>query len=104
MTTSIHLTWEQPEGSADAVDNYEINYTYVVDECPSEGGNIPPVTVTLSNGSLWSYTLKNSSLTPVEEDSIYFITLIARNSVTESRSDTTLTTTHNTGSYKTIYS
>lgn len=93
MTTSIsiHLTWEQPKGSADAVERYAINYTYVVDECRSEGGNFPPVIVTYSNnGSLGSYTL-----IPVEEDSIYFITLIARNNVTESRSDTTHTFTHN---------
>lgn len=104
MTTSIHLTWEQPDGSADAVGSYEINYMYTVDECRSEGGNFSPVTVTLSNhyGSLRSYTLNNSLLTPVEEDSIYSITLIARNSVTESRSDTTLTATHNAGSYKAI--
>ena len=99
-TISIHLIWEQPEGSADAVDSYEVVYTYVVDECRSEGGNFQwlPVTMTFgNNGSLRSYTLRNSSLTPVEENNIYFVTLIARNNVTESRSDTTHTVTHNAG-------
>jgi hypothetical protein len=72
-TTTIHLIWEQPEGSEHAVDSYEAIYTYVIEECLSEGGNFPWVPVTArfgNNGSLRSYTLTNSSSTPVEEDSI----------------------------------
>lgn len=101
IIASIHLTWEQPGGSADAVDSYEVIYTYIIDECQrEEGGDFTwgPVTVTFgNNGSLSSYTITNSSLTPVEEDSIYSITMIARNNVTESRSDTILTSTHIAG-------
>ena len=97
LTTSIRLTWEQPEGSADAVDSYAINYMYFVDECSGEGGNFPPVTVMLGNGSQRSYILTNSSLTPVEEDSIYFITLTAANSVTQSIPSNTGANTDNAG-------
>ena len=80
--TSITLTWEQPEG-ADAVDGYEINYSYDVIECVSDGSTRPfsPVTVTLNNGSLSSYTIMNSHMTPVEEDSQYTISITAVNSV-----------------------
>ena len=80
--TSIFLTWDQPEGSADAVDRYQINYNYSVEECSSEGSTFPTVIVILNNGSLRSYNLINSSFTPVEEDGIYFISLTAMNSVT----------------------
>ena len=85
--TSITLTWEQPQG-ASAVDSYEINYDRIVNECGGNIGSFPTVTVILDNGSLRSYTLTNSSSTPVEEDSRYYITLRAVNSVT--RSDTTM--------------
>ena len=82
--TSITLTWEQPEG-ADAVDRYEINYRYLIEECESEGGRLlPPVTVSVNDGTLRRYTLNNSASTPVEEDSVFRITLTAVNSVTRS--------------------
>ena len=84
--TSITLIWEQPEG-ADAVDGYEISYDRVVIEC-GDVGNFRTVTVILNSGSLRSYTLTNSSSTPVEEDTRHFITLRAVNSVT--RSDATM--------------
>ena len=84
--TSITLIWEQPEG-ADAVKSYEIIYDRIVNECGAGMGSFPTVTVVLDDGSLRSYTLTNSSLTPVEEDSMYFISLRALNSVM--RSDTT---------------
>ena len=79
--TSITLTWEQREG-ADAVDIYEINYEYSVNEC--FGGTFPAVTVMGINGSLRSYTLTNSVSSPVQEDSSFFLTLTAVNSVTRS--------------------
>ena len=85
--TSITLTWEQPEG-AGAVDRYEIIYDRTIDECGGGIGSFPTVTVVLDDGSLRSYTLTNTSSTPVEEDSMYFITLRAVNDVT--RSDTTM--------------
>ena len=82
--TSITLTWDQPVG-ADAVDSYEIGYEHSIHECRDEGmGNFPAITVMGVNGSLRSYTLTNSSSTPVEEDSTFFITLTAVNSVTRS--------------------
>ena len=82
--TSITLTWEQPEG-ADAVDRYEINYFYIINECGSEGDRLfPPVTVSVYDGTVRSYTLNNSASTPVEEDSLFRIALTAVNSVTRS--------------------
>ena len=77
---SITLIWEQPEG-ADAVEIYEIRYEYSINECIGERDNFSSdsVTVVLNKGSLRSYTLTNSSLTPVEEDSFFFLTLRAVN-------------------------
>ena len=83
--TSITLTWEQTEG-ADAVDSYEINYQYIVKQCIGEGGSFPAITVMEINGSLRSYTLTNSALTPVEEDSLFSISLTAVNDVEMSAS------------------
>lgn len=100
ITTSIYLTWKQPKGSAYAVDIHEVIYMYIVDECRRDGGDFTQGSVTVmvgSNSSLRSYTIINSSLTPVEEGSIYSITLIAKNNVTESRSDTIHTATHIAG-------
>ena len=85
--TSITLTWEQPEG-AGAVDRYEIIYDRIINECGAGMGSLPTVAVVLDDGSLRSYTLTNSYLTPVDEDTMYFMTLRAVNSVT--RSDTTM--------------
>lgn len=70
------------------MDRYEINYDHIVNECGGDMGSFPTVTVVLDDGSLRSYTLTNSSLSPVEEDSMYFISLRAVNSVT--RSDATM--------------
>ena len=97
--TSIALTWEQPEG-ADAVDRYDINYRYVIEECESEGGrpSLPPVTVSVTDGTLRRYTLNNSATTPVEEDSLFRITLTAINSVIRSvPSQLAITTTAEAG-------
>jgi hypothetical protein len=69
------------------VDSYEIIYDRTINECGGTG-NFPTVTVVLDDGSLRSYTLTNSSSSPVEEDSEYFISLRAANSVT--RSDATM--------------
>ena len=99
--TSISLTWDQPQG-AEAVDGYEINYSYQINECVREGNTspIPPVLVTLNNDSLRSYTVMNSPSTPVEEDSRYTITITAVNSVGRSGpSNTVSTTTAQAGEY-----
>ena len=54
---------------------------YSINEYIGERDNFSSgsVTVMLNNGSLRSYTLTNSSLTPVEEDSSFFVTLRAVN-------------------------
>jgi hypothetical protein len=75
------LTWEQPEG-ANAVDRYEINYRYLIEECGTMSPLVRPVIV--DDGTLRRYTLSNSGSTPVEEDSVFQITLTAINSVTRS--------------------
>ena len=67
------------------MDDYEIEYERSIHECRDEGmGNFPAITVMGVNGSLRSYTLANSSSTIVDEDSTFFITLTAVNSVTRS--------------------
>ena len=91
--TSISLTWDQPLG-ADAVNGFKISYTYEVNECRDENP-LPyaSVTVTLNNGSLRGYTIINSSLSLVEEDSVFTISVTAVNSVTESIPSNIVTTT-----------
>ena len=79
MTTSIRLTWEQPEGS---VDSYILNYQFTVNQCSGNEGVFPPVQKVIADGSLREYTMENSADTPVEEDSTYSsITLRAMNTV-----------------------
>ena len=61
----------------------EINYRYLIEECESEGGRLlSPVTVSVNDVTLTKYTLNNSVSSPVEEDSLFRITLTAVNSVT----------------------
>ena len=81
------------------MDRYEINYRYFVEECDLEGGRVyPPVTVSVSDGTLRRYTLNNSASTPVEEDSVFRITLTAVNHVTRSvPSQPAMTTTAEAG-------
>ena len=87
LTTSISLTWDQPQAD-DAVDIYEINYSFTVNECSGNEGNFQPVTVMLADRSLRSYTIMNSSTSRVEEDSTYSISLTAVNSVERSTATT----------------
>ena len=99
MATTITLTWDQPLG-ADAVESFVITYSYDVRECINDGENTPlqPVSVTIGNGSQRSYTIMNSSETPVEEDSQYSISMRAVNSVGMSaQSNTAMTTTASAG-------
>jgi hypothetical protein len=75
MTTSILLTWEQPQG---LVDSYILDYEFSIKEC---SGREAPVRATIEDDSLRIYTIENSTNTPVEEDSMYSITLRAVNTV-----------------------
>ena len=82
------------------MDKYEINYLYIIEECQLEGGRtFPSVTVSVNDGTLRRYTVNDSALTPVEEDSVFRITLTAVNSVTRSgTSQPAMTTTAEAGS------
>ena len=85
MTTSIQLTWDSPGGADDVpVNSYEINYEYSVIQCRNEGDSFPPITIRMIDGSLREYTIENSTITPVEEESEYNITLRAVNAVDRS--------------------
>ena len=103
LATSISLTWDQPLG-AEAVDRYEITYSFVVRECVRDNDNRPfhPDTVTVNDGSQRSYTIMNGSTTPVEEDSEYTISIRAVNSLEISaESSNATTTTASAGKYLT---
>ena len=90
--TSISLTWNQQGGSV--VDSYEINYSYIIGEC---GVANPPVNFTLADGSQRSYIIVNDSDTPVEEASVYSVSLTAINSVGRSTPSNTQVTTSEAG-------
>ena len=96
FSTSIIFTWEQPQG-ADAVDCYEIKYNFTINECYRTNHGYRSFTVEINNGSARSYNLLNSTATPVEEDSMYNITLTAGNSVARSEVKTIKTVTPQTG-------
>ena len=77
-STSITFNWEQDLSSD--VFYYELQYNFTIRECYSEGNTKEWIYVIIDNSSLSSYTLENSSESPVEEDSVYSIILIAVNS------------------------
>ena len=93
LATSISLSWEQPLGADhDAVQSYQINYNYTINECSRDSVSRimqGPVNV----GNVRTYNLSNSSETPVEEDSVYSITVTAVNNVVISIPSTTRMTT-----------
>ena len=92
LATSISLSWTQPLG-ADAINSYQINYSYTINECSRDSvGRIMQGSVNV--GNVRTYNLSNSSQTPVEEDSVYSITVTAINNVVSSiPSATRMTTT-----------
>ena len=92
LATSISLSWEQPLG-ADAIQSYQINYNYTINECSRDGvGRIMQGSVNV--GNVRTYNLSNSLQTSVEEDSVYSITVTAVNNVVSSiPSATKMTTT-----------
>ena len=85
FSTSINLTWDQSLG-ADAVDYYEIRYNFTINECNgSDHGYRSDSILVLINTSLSrSYIITHGADTPVEEDSVYYITLTAANSIAQS--------------------
>jgi hypothetical protein len=79
------------------VARYEVSYLYFIEECEYYRP-FPEVAVSVNDGTLMRYTLNNSASTPVEEDSVFRITLEAINSVTRSvPSQPAMTTTTETG-------
>lgn len=82
--TSISILWEQEPCSE--VLSYELQYHFNIQECSDY--NEQNWTITIFDTSLRQYTILNSTETPVEEDSIYHITLTAVNS--DGRRETSL--------------
>ena len=81
-STYIIITWENNLSSA--LHWYELEYNFTIRDCKnytSEGNEV-------INGNLTSYTLRNSSETPVEEDSACNIFLTAVNSDGRSEAST----------------
>ena len=75
------------------VDSYDINYRYNVRNC----GGSDSATISVPDSSVKSYVIMNSSDTPVEEDSTYFISLTAVNNVNRSDASDVRTTTLEAG-------
>ena len=95
--TSISLTWDQPQAT-EAIDGYNITYSYQINECIGEGTAMATFVVMLNNGLQRNYTIMSSPDTPVEEDSRYTITITAINSAGRSaQSNTVFTTTRQAG-------
>ena len=92
-STSITITWEQ-DLSSDVL-GYEIQYNFTIRECPGNSWNV--WNVTISDSSLRNYTLVNSTDTPVEEDSDYFLMFSAVNSDGKSEPVTIETNTSTAG-------
>ena len=92
MATSIDLTWVQPTG--DMVESYIISYTFSINGCPGEDGTrmIP-----LSDGTTRQYTISG-----VEEDARYTISITAMNGAGSNNPATIMTTTPIAGRYHNI--
>ena len=88
QSTSINLTWSQPTG--DIVDSYIITYSFTIRVCGVTGGSTVMV-----GGSSREYTL-----TDLEENSDYTISITARNEAGDSPPTTTImATTSRAGNY-----
>ena len=76
MATSISLNWTKMEGAI--VNQYEISYTFTINGCP-ELGTLSGGPINLDN-PITVYTLTDSSSSnPIEEDSVYNISIKAIN-------------------------
>ena len=82
-SNSITISWDQD--SYTEVFWYELSYNFTIKGCENYTGE---GTIVI-NGSLRSYTLMNSSETPVEENSVYSIIITAVNSDGESEPNIT---------------
>ena len=80
--TTITLTWTQPAG--EVVDNYLITYSFTENDCGFSGNNIMETVA----GSSRTHTL-----TDVQENSDYVISIIARNTAGDSPPAVTMETT-----------
>ena len=76
ISTSFTVTWEQDQ-SKDAT-LYELYYNFSIRECPDDINS--GWSVIIDNSSLRSFIVMNSTETPVEEDSVYNISIAAVNS------------------------
>ena len=75
-STSFTLSWEQ-DPSGDVATSYKLYYNFIIRECPDKtnsGWNVK-----INNNSHRSFTVMNSTETPVEEDSVYNISIAAVN-------------------------
>ena len=80
--TSITLVWTQPAG--EVVDSYLITYSFTVTGCPGVDGNSM---MTVSGSS------SNHTLTGLEENSVFTISILARNGAGDSEAVGTTTST-----------
>ena len=92
-STSITITWEKDLYSTSNLSWYELQYNFTIRECENYTGKGNEII----NGSLSSYTLRKSSETPVEEDSVYSIILRAVNSDGKSEASLPETSTQGDG-------
>ena len=67
--TTLTIIWEV----SGSIDQFEITYNYTVNGCSETGG---PEAVNISNGTMRSHTLTN-----LNEDSSYTITVVAINAL-----------------------
>ncbi len=89
MATSIDLTWVQPTG--DMVESYIISYTFSINGCLGEDGT---KMIPLSDWTPRQYTLSG-----VEEDAGYTISITAMNGAGSSNPASIMTTTPIAGRY-----
>ena len=87
--TSINLTWVQPTG--DMVESYIISYNFSINGCPGEDG---ADMIPLSDGTARQYTISG-----VEEDARYTISITAMNEAGSNNSASIMTTTPIAGRY-----
>ena len=79
--TSINISWTQ--NLISDVDWFEIDYNFTIRQCPDLIHNAS----LKINSSMRHYTLLDSTMTPIEEDSEYTISLRAVNIVGNSEAD-----------------
>ena len=76
------------------MDRYEISYSFTINGCPELGRTSRGP---IDAGSVTTYTLVDSGSNPIEEDSVYDISVRAVNSVAMSEEAKTTATTPRAG-------